>query len=404
MQIRENLSLSVVNLLTISTEHKFGLLDIIIPNLVNSLQSDNISHQCGGLLYSIALITPLYEESCISKYLERVLPLVLTNGLSFMESINHIFEALEQQKTTNADNERLAMLLEILTHLVKLVESVTDKVRIKCKPKLKLFASSFEFAKLSIGLVKLTYPLEAYKTAIFSLGVNQQINNILNKIKCLMLTSSNHVMKYVYDRNIPGPFESIPFVSIANELVQLAYGSLSWVCVDQFVSMPQFIKSKEYSDIIVELLKIMMYTIDSHYHYSFYATRSRKLIVDIIFPLMVAPEDERQMMLENPEGFVALALDTCERQESETYKSQAAQLIEGICEHVDGCLTFTAALCSQILSYVFSEKKSEELSKYTIIQEYSASHLFKYDSETMAEVALIVVTDISYLTPKRKDI
>ena len=50
-------------------------------------------------------------------------------------------------------------------------------------------------------------------------------------------------------------------------------------------------------------------------------------------------------MYDNPANFVSLALDTCDKQKSNIVKTQAAKLIEGLCDNIDGSVTLTTYFC-----------------------------------------------------------
>ena len=62
-----------------------------------------------------------------------------------------------------------------------------------------------------------------------------------------------------------------------------------------------------------------------------------------------APELEQ--MLRDPEQFVNLALDTCDKQKSKVVKTQGAKLLEAICDNIDGAVSFITIFCCQSLHY-----------------------------------------------------
>jgi hypothetical protein len=45
-------------------------------------------------------------------------------------------------------------------------------------------------------------------------------------------------------------------------------------------------------------------------------------------------------MIKDPDQFVSLALDTCDKQTSKIVKTQAAKLLETICDSIDGAVSF----------------------------------------------------------------
>jgi len=66
------------------------------------------------------------------------------------------------------------------------------------------------------------------------------------------------------------------------------------------------------------------------------------LILDVGLNFIKTTETERQDMFDNPQEFVNLALDTCDKQKSNTVKTQAAKLFEGLCDNIDGAVTLTS--------------------------------------------------------------
>ena len=68
-------------------------------------------------------------------------------------------------------------------------------------------------------------------------------------------------------------------------------------------------------------------------------------------------ENEKQKMLDDPKDFVQLALDTCDKQNSFTVKTQAAKVLEAICDNVDGVISNTVLFCIQAINITLSKEK-----------------------------------------------
>ncbi len=47
----------------------------------------------------------------------------------------------------------------------------------------------------------------------------------------------------------------------------------------------------------------------------------------------------------DPDQFVNLALDTCDKQKSKVVKTQGAKLLEAICDNIDGAVSFITMFC-----------------------------------------------------------
>ena len=62
----------------------------------------------------------------------------------------------------------------------------------------------------------------------------------------------------------------------------------------------------------------------------------------------------------DPAEFVNLALDTCDKQESETVKTRAAKLLEAMCDNVDGSTTMLVHFCANALNFALCEPGTEQ--------------------------------------------
>ena len=371
-QIRENLSICSVPLLTINSQDKLVIISEILPIISSGILFTDRGISNASLQFASAFIAPLFEEPCLVKFMEILIPAIWPLTESNIKQLN------------SKDAKDLPTL-EILEQCIKMIATLTDKLKCKNAPLLKIFADFPNFMSVMESLLKLSDPIDYYKTSIFSVSCNLQVNTYLNKIKWRTLCAVNDVFRYVYAYRLGE-------MSLANELITMAFNTLNWACVTQFESLDHLLNVREYTDIIVELLKLLQVTSKSHYQ--FFSANARKLIVDVMFPLLICTKEEKHIMVDNPDNFVNLSLDVCEKQESDTYKTQAAQLLENLCERIDGCLTFTAQMCTCIFKMVFVDKNFNTLS----------SNFAKMSDETLIETTLLVITDISYLTPKRKDI
>ena len=83
------------------------------------------------------------------------------------------------------------------------------------------------------------------------------------------------------------------------------------------------------------------------------------LILDVGLNLIKTSESERQDMYDRPAEFVALALDTCDKQQSGIVKTQAAKLFEGLCDNIDGAVTYTSYFCLQALNMTLSKESQK---------------------------------------------
>ena len=113
-----------------------------------------------------------------------------------------------------------------------------------------------------------------------------------------------------------------------------------------------------------------------------------------------------------------LALDTCDKQKSKIVKTQAAKLLEAMCDNVDGAVSFVTLFSCQSISLAMGSGSNsdgtvdsiEALNEYF----YQNDYLLYKDSqflsgvgtsqEVIAETCLVALTTISYILPRRTDL
>lgn len=91
---------------------------------------------------------------------------------------------------------------------------------------------------------------------------------------------------------------------------------------------------------------------------------------------------------------------------SETYKTQAAQLLESLCDHLDGTLTQITYFLINIMKYSIESNVASDIpQKYPVLTEFASCRFIERKSaEIRVETCLLILTLISYHMPKRKDL
>jgi hypothetical protein len=65
-------------------------------------------------------------------------------------------------------------------------------------------------------------------------------------------------------------------------------------------------------------------------------------------------ESEASLILSDPQEFVNLAIDCCDKQKSMTVKTQACKLFESMCDNIDGSTTFVTTFCCNAINSAFA--------------------------------------------------
>ena len=105
------------------------------------------------------------------------------------------------------------------------------------------------------------------------------------------------------------------------------------------------IEDETFQDIIVESMETLCLFVGEKEFYDILVEKSKELLVKVCLNLMRTTSQEYEQMINDPEQFVALALDTCDKQHSKIVKTQAAKLLEAICDNIDGTVSFITLFC-----------------------------------------------------------
>lgn len=95
--------------------------------------------------------------------------------------------------------------------------------------------------------------------------------------------------------------------------------------------------------------------------YSLFTSARFTILFDIALPLLVTSKFEYFKMVDEPEEFIALALDTVDKQRSDIPKTEAAKLLETLCDHIDGSTSLIASFFVTILNIAISTLNGKEI-------------------------------------------
>ncbi|CAD8157854.1 unnamed protein product [Paramecium pentaurelia] len=162
-------------------------------------------------------------------------------------------------------------------------------------------------------------------------------------------------------------------------------------------------------NIITYILKLLAILGQQTEQYQIFENSKVALITDVIYPYLITSSDEYVQMQQEPEEFVNLSLDTVDKKESDIPKTAAAQLLETLCEHIDGSTYFLANLAIIIIQHAINSFNFKSIplkeQQQTFIQAISNKKLFtECNAVDRIECSLIVLTIMSSLIQKRIDI
>lgn len=134
-------------------------------------------------------------------------------------------------------------------------------------------------------------------------------------------------------------------------------------------------------------------------------------MLDVGLNLIKTTETERQQMYDDPQEFVNLALDTCDKQQSVVVKTQAAKLFEGLCDNIDGAVTVTSYFCIQGINMTLSkesQKENYEITNFAANIDQAHKNLIEHCSfiknskpDVIVEAGIMVLALLSYVHSKQ---
>ncbi len=127
-------------------------------------------------------------------------------------------------------------------------------------------------------------------------------------------------------------------------------------------------------------------------------------MIDIILPLLRSTTRELNDFTQNQSEFVNFSLDTCTGQESQTAKTQAAQLLEYLCENIDGSLTYIVHLLVNIMEFTISFESQGEVNIPFEQDIINSKFMNQTEPKIRLETCLVALSTINYFFCDRDDL
>jgi len=130
------------------------------------------------------------------------------------------------------------------------------------------------------------------------------------------------------------------------------------------------------------------------------------LIFNVCYPLLITTPEELEKFQNNPKDFVSLATDTCDEQKSKIAKTEAAKLLENICDSIDGALKFVISASIAIIEYsLHGEYAPLSEEKLALLKDYQdLFFLSKTDPKFRLDACIVSLSVLSYLVSQRDDL
>jgi len=128
--------------------------------------------------------------------------------------------------------------------------------------------------------------------------------------------------------------------------------------------------------------------------------------MNVCLPFIITTKSEIEKFVDDPEEFVALACDTCSEQKSKVIKTQASNLLDALCDTIDGAASFIVAFSFATIEYSLLSNNIDDIpEKFPVLNEYkNIPFLTHTDARTRVDTSLIILTTLCYVICKRPDI
>lgn len=165
----------------------------------------------------------------------------------------------------------------------------------------------------------------------------------------------NYIYRYLFE-NIPQNIKrASPFLPKSLTVCEILVQSL--VVIAQRDDLEKMIEESDIADLLVEMVETLVIFITEKEFYNIFSASYKLLLVHVSLNFLKTSRSELEQMSNDPEQFVNLALDTCDKQNSKVVKTQGAKLLESLCDNIDGVVSFITIFCSQSLVFALTNNK-----------------------------------------------
>ncbi|CAD8119908.1 unnamed protein product [Paramecium sonneborni] len=264
------------------------------------------------------------------------------------------------------------------------------------------------FQIILLAIFKYSPPANLIQSCIICCTNNEQFDNRINEVKMYGMKCLQILINNLLNRSKNEQKNSVFY----NQQFNLTKLSLYSIFTYTKQSRIQDILQKQFlPSILSSILRLLAHLGAQTELYPQFQESSSPLIIDIIYPFLVTSNSEYQIMKEQPDEFVNIALDVVDKQESDLPKTAATTLLETLCDHIDGSTSILAQIAIMVISFSILEQTQSLLTQsqqqiiQTEIKKISDKKLFQeFTPVDRIESGLMILTIMSYLIQKRQDI
>jgi len=363
------------------------------------------------------ILTPGVSRETIAKWFFNLRENLVQSGATLIDAI-----IKEMKEAINSSNsiEKFAnvfMGLKILkiwvVNIRYFIDLLGKPIKISGNKKkytshLSTVTSCGPLVEVLSNILTLQIPTEKQlQDCLFSTSGITGVDQILNGVKGSVIQCFNKSLDYLLSSRTYLDPDHNKFYGFSRDAgVKGILHSVLVFCESPSISLEEIGEHGDLQDCLVESLAFLTHLATYSEIYDLLSSCYKKLVFNVCLPLMRTTSQELEKFQNNPKEFVMLATDTCDDQKSKIAKTQAAQLLENICDNIDGSLKFVVSVSLAIMECsLHGDFTSLASEKIALLNDYQNSlFISQTDPKIQLDTCIVALSVLSYLVRQRKDL
>ncbi len=301
-------------------------------------------------------------------------------------------EAVSLRKAVGESKPDAFGRIPVLQCCLKVCSKLLKNDKLKNDGKLVGMMHSQELAELLDVSLKASNSPEISAT-LFCCTKNAEMDAQLNSLKHQAWVVLNNLVDY----SMHDDFKSLPIyavvLSLANETVTFCVQTCTHCYSSEKGIDLENDKLREKA--LLDAMRFVRLSLEDNTFAQFCAPEKERLVSEVVLPCLRTTRKEAEDMWKDPSNFVALALDVVNQHSSKILKTEAAHLLEAVCEQLDGSMTFlTTFVASAVNLVALASPSTVPLANFVGVT----------PPEFLLSTCITAITVVSYLVAPRKDI
>eukprot|EP00826_Nyctotherus_ovalis_P055575 TRINITY_DN7392_c0_g1_i17.p1 TRINITY_DN7392_c0_g1~~TRINITY_DN7392_c0_g1_i17.p1 ORF type:complete len:832 (+),score=218.67 TRINITY_DN7392_c0_g1_i17:572-3067(+) len=323
-----------------------------------------------------------------------------------VEILVSIDKKISREANLDKELREIEVKVEALEEIIKIMINSFKRAHTKNSKIASYYKTSKQLVDIMAGIVRFSVSLEGEMVnTLLSFTPNDGLNQKLNEVKASALKLVNFVMRNT-SKSRSFKLPASPCIALYKDFFPQIVATLLSVTARERSKLEQSVHDKQTTKLTIALIQTMRCILDCPILYELFINYEHKIVLDICFVLIRATEREKALLEGDPAEFVSLGLDVCGKQKSKVVKTEAAKLLEGLCDSIDGVASFCFKFCCESIRFVVQNWDLPTTKANAILGPFIETSVFLLTSskEELLETSLTVLTVISYLGNSRLEL